>query len=281
MQPLDQIAQQYAKWLEESSPAKARRYRQRTEVQPGRSNAADGDREDALVEAVTWWILADQYSYSLTTGEGESGGPDFDCWRDKTLALTAEATAFRRKALSRESTLPQEPDGLAGSFGDVSEGLYDRITRKLRQSRRRVGPVIVVVGSTHWCHDLVLNHWAAEMLISGRPSMSYRIGIEPAAPSQVTEFRGSIFFRLQGGLEVDRANESIAGVLLLGINADSCHLVGALNPWAKPPFDPGLLSGIPFCKGILQPGSLLLDWVNGTRSPARFEFIPAPLSDQS
>ena len=79
MQPLDQIAERYAKWLEGSSSAKARRCRQRTEVQPGKSSDAEEAREDVIVEAVTWWILSDRYSYSLTSGEGKSGGPDFDC----------------------------------------------------------------------------------------------------------------------------------------------------------------------------------------------------------
>ena len=66
---LDELAEHYAGWLEGVGAGGAKRFRQRMTTA----------REDALVEAVTWWILAGWYRYTVTVGESDSGGPDFDC----------------------------------------------------------------------------------------------------------------------------------------------------------------------------------------------------------
>ncbi len=65
----DEVATCYAKWLERKRESAAKQFRRRL----------TNSREDAVVEAVTWWVLAGWYRYDVTVGEQDSGGPDFDC----------------------------------------------------------------------------------------------------------------------------------------------------------------------------------------------------------
>lgn len=265
----DEVAQQYADWLDDCRPLAARRFRQRFK----------DARDDALVEAVTWWMLAGYFRYVVTSGEGDGGGPDFDCGDDHhPLLFTVEATAFRSEALSRVADLPPEPVDFAGALGDVSQALFDRVERKVRQAKERSGSVLVVLGSTHWCHNMVLDRWAAEGLIAGRRKLSVPVGKPATEIETVTAFEGSAFLRLQEHFGIEAARKALAGVLLLGINARGCCVIGSLNPWATYPFDPALLPGIPLCTASLTPDQevLNLSWVVGSPSPARLEFVRVP-----
>lgn len=268
--PPDELATRYANWLEQNRQSAAKQFRRRLAT----------SREDAVVEAVTWWVLAGWYRYDVTVGEQYSGGPDFDCRNERSQTLlTVEATTLRSEALSRITTVPPEPGDFAGSIGNISEALYERVARKLPQSRTREHPVAVVVGTTHWFHDVALDRWAAEELISGRRSISFAVGQEAQRSSLVTDLQGSVFIRLQEGYGVEAANAAIAAVLLLGVAANEVRLIGVLNPWAKHPLDPDLLAGIPFCKGTLQEdrGGIALEWVIGSPDPAVIGLVRVPL----
>ncbi len=161
-----------------------------------------------------------------------------------------------------------------GAYGFLTPKIRGKIRRKLSQAQRHSNqPVLVAVTTLHWnAGALCVNHKAVEFAMGSTPAITCRInkltGETVGEPYQSTDLSQSTFlsptpvFDADGNPTIQAKYEPISGFLLgsIGLSPKDVSFFGGLNPNADHPFNPQLLSDIPFCSFTTWPASKSIEF---------------------
>lgn len=236
-------------------------------------NLRNEDYEAALCEAAVRRLLQ-AHGITVEPNEdlvgkapaGTEARPDFRCSRPEG-AFFVEATCISIVTVVKQTGLPHPLQPVAQSYGNLNHAIFGKSFKKYRQCSETNLPTLLAVGTFHQSSALLMSRKFADMLLTGKPSLSWTVDTETGPGIgevfQTTGLRSAPFLK-PGSL--GGARTSLSGLLLCGFGYSSPYVLGILHPCAARPFDRRLLPGIPFGEVLINQatGQLCTYWPGET-----------------
>lgn len=235
------------------------------------------ESEGAIAEAVAWDYFAHRADPVGLMDKPGTGGVDF-CFAVNTERFLLEVTNISTDTATANCGMP---DSLMhkGNYGLLTKQVRACVRRKIDQAIRSHTesslPLLVAVTTLHSSASVhCMRRHAVEFAMSSDPKITWRVNVEigesDGAVYQSTDLKRSVFLSPTpilgpGGEPIAQARfEPISGFVLcgFGVNPSYVRPYGGLNPAAALPFEPRLLSDIPFCSFARWPVSdgIEFDW---------------------
>ena len=228
----------------------------------------NSDPKAAQAEAVVFsWMRAEKLKPRLFEDTG-TGGPDFCCTHSDDNRFLVETTSLDSEMVSERSGLPAEITNSGGqAFALITEKLKAKAKSKASQLGGRGVPTVLAITSDHAFASLLMDHLAAEYLMTSAPQINVPLG--GGTHYMSTNLKNSVFQRATGLLDptgapiIKPALRSIGAILLIAVYDREMRIVGLLHPDAANPFNPQWLPMIPFVKfaGVFSPTNIATEWI--------------------
>ena len=257
----------YAEWLAAENPGAA------TVWANNLRSDEEAVSEGAIAEAVAWDYLKHRVDRIRSAETSDSKpSPDFLCEVDGQ-EFYVEVTNISRSRVGELTSLSDEVDlEVRGpqNYGDWSAHVKREIIAKARQGADLDMPYVVMVSTLHkQASALLCRRPHVENILHSRTFLRGFIDDEgePVGDIQhVADLKHAAFTQKNS---TEPARRHVSGALVAGFGAYpdaahvDAHVLGVLHQDAARPFDPSLLSGIPFCRFETWPpeGVLDVEWV--------------------
>ena len=234
------------------------------------------DPEAATCEAVARYILAANVDCVQPADDPGTGGPDFVCFVGKNK-FYVEVTCLTVDAVTKATGIQNcQPSG-ASNFSLLTDTIKYECGSKAAQCANLDAPCLLFLGTFHFWSMSCFERCYLEQCLTGSTEISWLVnpqtGNAATAPVHSTSLNNSVFVRPDGEKrQIEPARKTISGMLIANMALKEPQVNGLLHPDAARPFDPDLLSRIPFGKLTQEysKGSFSVTWVNMPRPPGPF-----------
>jgi hypothetical protein len=260
---VDDVVDSYWKFLSRNNyTGHLRRFKHRLESDPKAAEA----------EAVAFSVLWSEKLRPDIFEDLNAGGPDFRCAPSANESFLVEVASLDSTSVSNKSGLPLELTGAGGQA-------FSLITRKLRSTAQGKAaqlagydlPRVLAITSAHDFAGILMDRGAAEHLMISDPHL--RVPLHPTGGASYfgTDLDHAVFcrpsiFDASGDPTVAPCCQSISAILLVTILAREVNIVGLLHPAPAQPFNPQLLSRVPYVRFRQWPimrGKVEIEWILG------------------
>lgn len=263
------VVKSYEKWLELKAPEHRSAFGNRRRVDP----------EAADAEAIVFSIL---HAKRLNPKPAEiigTGGVDFHCRPVGRPEFVVEVTAILRETISRHSGLSGRMENRVGSFGMVTDGLFNEAIGKAKQMSGYPMPRVLFVASSHPDTSLLFGAHGATELMIGTAAFSVPLEGRAGDARLIAKLQNSVFMRRNAkGDGIEAARRSISAIVLTHITGRGADLIGLLHPYPAYPFDPSTFETVHFLAVAEWPivsERLRLGWVGPV--PASTSIVNFPI----
>ena len=184
------------------------------------------------------------------TPTGFEARPDFRCSRSEN-AFFVEVTCISIATVVEQTRLPHASQSGFLFYGSLNDAILKKSIDKFKQYSGADLPTLLAVGTFHQVSVIVLSRKFADMLLTGKTSLSFLVDTQAGRAIgnaiQITNGYAAPFLAPGSLAEV---RTSLSGLLLCGFGCDPPydppHVRGILHPFAARPFDRTLLPDIHF-----------------------------------
>jgi len=212
----------------------------------------NGDCEAALAEAATRRFL-ESHSIAVSPAEDLSGKrsrPDFHCSASHEQ-FYVEVTCISIEKAIRETNLPFPNCPGARGYSSLNDAIWAACKGKAVQCANLDHPALVAVTTFHASASMLcFSKTHLSMLLTGTTMLSWNIDTltfeQVGETYESTSLHSAAFLIPDRNSEIGYARSCISGLLLCGFGTLPGKVRGIAHPNPARPFNPQLLTGVPF-----------------------------------
>ena len=205
------------------------------------------DTEAAKSEAIVYtWACASNLNPTINE-KPNIGGADFLCSPEVGSPFLLEVTVIKSEAIGRQSLLLNDIFSPGGAYRLITVALNNKVRSKWNQMNKSASlPRVLAICSLHSMSHLVLGREAARSLLISEQFISCPLTEDGFGPGVwMTDFKNSVFFKIDDQNKVNLRNQVISAILLFPIFPDRVAPLGVLHPNPSFPLDKNSLHLVP------------------------------------